>query len=464
MEIRDAFATLRDRWWAPVLGAVLGAGAAVLVSLLMTVQYQSMTTFFVSATPAAAAPSSLQANQLAQERLASYAQLITGPDIARGVISQLGLSMSEKTLTRKITATVVPDTVLIDVTVTDSSAKRAQQIAQMLDTQFQSAVTELETAAGGESPLKVSVTRLPELPTEPSAPQTVRNGLIGGAVGLVLGAIVALTARVIRHPLTDPREAADITGAPVVGLMPRDRPLRRQHVVSRTAGGPYEHFRRIRANLQYLGVGESPDVLLLTSAVPGEGTSTLMLNLASALAEVGRKVTVVEADLRSPGIARSLGLDADTGLARVLSGESDVDDVVQTFEKGGFDAVVAGAVPPDTPGLLESPQLPPLLEKLRGRNDIVLVAGPPLLTVADSAELARSTSGVLLAVRYGRTRRDQLDQAAAVLALADARVLGVVLTMVPRADAVAPAYGHRPGTVTGRHSLPSAAPGPLAGT
>jgi capsular exopolysaccharide synthesis family protein len=456
MEIRDVFATLRAKWWFPPLGAVLGGGAAVLVSLLLTVQYQSSTQFFVSATPAASAPSALQANQLAQERLASYAKLITGPDIARGVLSQLDLPMSAKTLRRKITATTVPDTVLIDVTVTDSSPQRALQIAQMLDTQFTAAVTELETAAGGESPVKVTVTQLPQLPTEPSSPQTVRNGLIGGAVGLVLGAVLALMWRVLRRSVTDPREAAELAGAPVVGVVPRDRTLRKQHVPGRTVGGPYEDFRRIRSNLQFLGVGASPDVLMVTSAVPAEGKSILMLNLAASLAEVGRTVTVVEADLRSPGVAGYLGLAGDTGLAQVLSGEADVDDVVQTYEQGGFSVVVAGEVPPDAPALLESAQMPLLLEQLRGRNDVVLVEGPPLLAVADSAVLARSTNGVLLAVRYDRTRREQLDQAAAVLELAGARIVGVVLTMVPRRDGVAPAHGCRPGEATGRHrSLPA---------
>jgi receptor protein-tyrosine kinase len=271
--------------------------------------------------------------------------------------------------------------------------------------------------------------------------------------------VLALTWRVVRRSVTDPREAAELAGAPVVGVVRRDRTLRKRHVADRTADGAYEDYRRIRSNLQFLGVGASPGVLLVTSAVRAEGSSTLMLNLAASLAEAGRTVTVVEADLRSPRVAGYLGLAGDTGLAQVLSGATDVDEVVQTYEEGGFSVVVAGEVSSASPALLESPQMPSLLEKLRGRNDVVLVDGPPLLAVTDSAELTRSVDGVLLAVRHGRTHREQLDQAAAVLQLAGARTVGVVLTMVPRRERVSAAYGRRPGKAAGTDSpLPAGPP------
>jgi receptor protein-tyrosine kinase len=132
------------------------------------------------------------------------------------------------------------------------------------------------------------------------------------------------------------------------------------------------------------------------------------------------------------------------GLTNVLTGSAELDDVMQRYVNGDSQVGVlaAGPLPPNPGELLASTHMQALLEKLRGENDFVLVDAPPLLPVADSSGLAVHMDGVLLSVRYGSTRKDQLEQAAATLDRVGAKTLGVILNIVPPRAQMATAYGY----------------------
>ena len=181
---------------------------------------------------------------------------------------------------------------------------------------------------------------------------------------------------------------------------------------------------------------------MITSALPAEGKTTAVINLALALVAAGRKVTIVEADLRKPMVTRCLGMVGGAGLTNILSGAAEVDDVIQGYGRGGLHVIAAGPMPPNPGELLSSSQMVSLIEKLRAANDFVLVDAPPLLPVADSSGLSVIMDGVLLSVRYGRTTKEQLRQAATTLRRVGARTLGVVLNMVPPRAEAASALGY----------------------
>src|SRR4051812_23457839 len=327
MELRDALAAIRAGWWKPLAGLVLGAGLALGISLLLPVHYQSTMQFFVSATRVANTTGPLQGSQLAQDRLASYTEVLTGRDIAQRVIADTRIKATPKAVQRQIQATALPNTMLIDVTVTSASPQRALDIANALHNEFASAVQQLETAGGGASAIQLVTTQVPQLPSAPSFPRTVMNVVVGAAVGLLIGLLAAVMRRATGRWVRTARQAADLVDAPVIGLVPRDRVLRKRHLARDGRRELQECFRRIRTNLQLMDVGATPTVLLVASALPGEGKSTLMVNLGLSLAEAGRTVTLVEADVGSPTVAAYLGLPREQGLAQVLSGEADLDDV-----------------------------------------------------------------------------------------------------------------------------------------
>src|SRR5690348_10273896 len=192
MELREAVATLRAAWAVPVLAAILAGGVALLVSLLLTPQYQSSTQLFVSAAEPVLLSQPYQGSQLARDRVPSYTELIQGTDFARHLVDRLNLPMSPADLHQEIEATAVTDTVLIDVTITDPQPQRALAIANAVGSEFAAQATHLEMAAGGTSAVQVTVSEQPQLAVRPSFPQTWRNVVVAAIFGLLLGAVIAL--------------------------------------------------------------------------------------------------------------------------------------------------------------------------------------------------------------------------------------------------------------------------------
>jgi capsular polysaccharide biosynthesis protein len=172
MEFREVLAGLRARWWLPVIGLILGGALALMASLLTTPQYTSLTQLFVSTTESSSTSEVFQGSQFSQQRVSSYAELLVGEELAGRVGERLSLETSPGELTKQIDATPVPNTVLIDVSVTSPSPEESLKIATAVGAEFTRMVTELETPDGAAtSPVKVTVVNRPDLPEVPSEPQ-----------------------------------------------------------------------------------------------------------------------------------------------------------------------------------------------------------------------------------------------------------------------------------------------------
>jgi receptor protein-tyrosine kinase len=386
--------------------------------------------------------------------VASYAQLLAGEELAGRVVDELNLNLSPARLAAEITATAVPDTVLLDVAVTDPSAKAAQDIAVAVGTQFRRMVTELETPPGAEvAPVTVTVVKRPELPVDPSEPRTVRNVALGLAAGLLVGAALAIARVRLDRSVKDAGQVAGIAGAPVIGTILRDPSLEKRHTIERSGDSrTAEDYRQLRNNLQFLNVDDPPRVIMVSSAIPSEGKTTLVINLALALADAGQRVVIVEADLRRPKVTNYLGLIGGAGLTNVLAGTAELDEILQRYGDGTVSVLAGGPKPPNPGELLASTHMQALVKELRAQYDFVLIDVPPLLPVADASGLAVHTDGVLLSVRYGSTRKDQLQQAAATVDRVGGKTLGIILNIVPPNAGAAAAYGYGYSYDTGKHA------------
>jgi len=444
MELREVVRAFRAFWWMLVTGVLLGGIAATAVSLLVTPQYTSHTRLFVSTTGSTSTSDVLTGSQFSQQRVASYVRLLTGEDLAARVIADLELDMTPEEFAEQVTASAVPETVLLDVTVTDPSPQRARDIAEGTSAEFIRLIRGLETPRGsGTSPVTVTVVDTAKLPARPSEPQVLRNIVLGLAVGLLAGGGAAVVAARLDRSVKDGDEASALVGAPLVGTIQRDQALNKTHTTDRRGDSrTAEDYRQLRNNLRFLEVDDPPRVIMVSSAVPAEGKTTLVINLALALAEAGQRVVVVEADLRRPKVTSYLGMVGGVGLTNVLTGTAYLEEVLQQHGMDGLTVLAAGPTPPNPGELLASSHMRAVVEKLRGRFDVVLVDAPPLLPVADASGLAPHTDGVLLSVRYGSTRRDQLRQAATTVERAGGRTLGAVLNIVPPRAGSAYGYGY----------------------
>lgn len=406
---------------------------AVAYSLLATPQYEASTRLFVSTTADGNATQTNDGGLFAQRRVLSYTQLLVGGVLAQRTIDKLNLDMTANELIKEITATAPTDTVLIDVTVVDSSPTRARDIANTLSDEFVSMAAALETPAGGLRPnAQVTVQQRAELPDGPVSPKRKLALAIALALGVLLGIVIAIARDRLDRRLKTPEAVEKTTGVGVVAEIPFDAQRRKDPLISfESDHSPIaEAFRELRLSLKFLQVSDGPRVLVVASSMPGEGRTTTALNLALALAEADHNVVVVDGDLRRPRVASYLRIDGQAGLSTVLTGEATLEEVLRETHFPRVSVVPSGAVPSSPTELLESQAAANVLAEL-GRNfDYVIVDSPSML-VTDAAILAANSQGVLVLARYGQTKRPRLAQATNTLRRAGAPVLGAVITMTP---------------------------------
>jgi capsular exopolysaccharide synthesis family protein len=188
-----------------------------------------------------------------------------------------------------------------------------------------------------------------------------------------------------------------------------------------------ESYRTLRTNINFAAVGSDLKAIVVTSSVPAEGKSTTCANLAMAMALDGKRVVIVDADLRRPAQHKLFKTSSSPGLTDILVGTHSIDDVMQPTKVEGVSIIPAGSPPPNPAELLGSAAMGHFLANIEAIADIVLFDSPPTLAVADGVVLASRCDGVLLVVGFGETKKANTRQAKEILTRANVHVLGTVM-------------------------------------
>jgi capsular exopolysaccharide synthesis family protein len=445
VELQDYLRVIRKRWWLLPASVALAVGLAALVTLRTPPQYATSTMFFIS-TPNRGVTDAYQGSLFSQERVKSYATMLSGDRIAAAISNHRGIDLSPGEVQRRITARPVPQTVLLEATVTDSSKVRSKLIADVLATEFTQMVESLETPAAvasqtptrtGDSTIrvdptiKVQVVAGPRLDSKPVSPQPVRDLGLASLLGLLVGVGLAVLREVTDNSVKSGEALAELAGAPVLATILYDPRASKKPLISgrRTGSARAEALRKLRTNLQFVDVDRPVRVIVVTSAVPSEGKSSVAVNLAIVFADAGQRVLVIDADLRRPKVAEYLGIEGAVGLTNLLAGQTEADDVIQRWGPRLW-ALPSGFLPPNPSELLASQHMADLLKAFRERFDIVIIDSPPLLAVTDAAILAVGADGALLVARATKTSGSQVTGAVRALEAVNARLLGCAFNMV----------------------------------
>ncbi|MDQ4075840.1 MAG: CpsD/CapB family tyrosine-protein kinase [Chloroflexota bacterium] len=190
-----------------------------------------------------------------------------------------------------------------------------------------------------------------------------------------------------------------------------------------------EAYRTLRTNLEFTALSRELRALVVTSPAPGEGKSTTLANLAVTMAQGGRLVILVDADMRRPAQHVIFGVANENGLSNTLLDEALVAEppLVETGVEG-LRLLPAGSRPPNPAELLASPRMGEFIEVIQERGDIILFDAPPILPVTDASILAARTDGVLLVLQAGKTKREHAARARTLLEQVGARIIGTTLT------------------------------------
>lgn len=444
MSLSHYLRVVRKRWRIVVLGLLAGLLGAIAVTWLTPRQYEAEVTIYVSARAATdGLADAYQGSLLSEQKVKSYVRLLTGLQVAQSIVDESGLDLSPAEVAARIDASVQPDTVLLTATATDRSAERAKDIADAAGEVFTRMVAELEQPAEGVAPtVTARVVEPAVLPSIPAVPSVPLNMTVGVLAGLVAGYALALLRDALDMTIKSVEQLTEVIGVPSLGVVSREQGMPEHPLaVHEDPLSPLaEEFRKVRTNLQFVDVDRPPKAIIVTSALSGEGKTTTICNLAVTLARAGHRVVVVDTDLRRPLAADYLGLEDGVGVTSVLAGRIDLRHAIQPWAEDLFDVLASGPIPPNPSELLASRQMTHLLAELRESYDVVLLDTPPVLPVTDAAVLGAACDGALVVVRYGRTTIHQADTAASALRSASVRMLGTVLTMVPRASKRS--YGH----------------------
>ena len=274
-------------------------------------------------------------------------------------------------------------------------------------------------------------------PEAPSSPRVLLNTLLAALVGLLLALGIAFTMEYLDDTVKSSEDVEAATGLATLGTVIKMKGDGGRSEIYRLAallyprGPAAEAYRTLRTNLEFASVDEPVRTLLVTSSIPSEGKTTTASNLAVAFAQAGRKVIVLDADLRKPGVHKLFDLPNTSGLTSLLrTDEVGVDDVALETEQENLRVITTGPLPPNPAELLGSQRMRTILGRLAGVADLVVLDSPPLQAVTDAAILSAVTDGTLLVVDAGRTRRGAARNGREALAKSGARVLGAALNRI----------------------------------
>jgi capsular exopolysaccharide synthesis family protein len=434
MDLRDYLRAIRKRWWMVVGALAASIGVAVTVTVLTPPQYAASVTFFVSSR-GSGVTDAFQGGLFVQQRVKSYVDVLTSNRLAQAIVAKQPDGLSADTVQAGITAEVVPDTVLVRATVTDGDRARALRIAQALAIEFPELVRTLETPPKGTAAtVGVQIIAEPRLADSPVAPQPFRNIGLGAVLGLIIGAGAAALRESLDTSVRSAEMLAKATGAPVLSAIPFDPKAEKSPLIIEGSAQSTraEAMRQLRTNLQFVNVDRPIKTLVVTSAVPGEGKSSTSINLGIAFAEAGKRVILIDADLRRPKVAEYLGLEGAVGLTNLLAGQVQIGDALQPWGGSGLWVLPSGSVPPNPSELLASRNMADLLAALASGFDMVIIDTPPLLPVTDAAVMSTVADGCLLVSRFGKTTVSQAAAAAAALTAVNGKLHGCVLNRSPK--------------------------------
>ncbi len=269
-------------------------------------------------------------------------------------------------------------------------------------------------------------------PSEPSGPRILLNTILAAILGLLIAVGIAFLVEHLDDTVKSPEDVAEVAGIPTLGAIVRMKGEKGEEYSLTALNYPRapatEGFRTLRTNLEFASVDEPTRSILVTSAVPSEGKTTIASNLAVVFAQSGKKVLLLDADLRRPGVHRAFNLPNSFGLTNLLRFDNlTVDSVANATSERNLRVITTGALPPNPAELLSSHRMKAVLAKLQKEVDLIVVDSPPLQVVTDAAILAAEVDGTLLVIDSGHTRKGSVRSAAEALSRVGAHVLGATV-------------------------------------
>lgn len=430
--------------WVLIGCTILGALLMLAKTTREPVLYSATSSGLVRVGEAATAGEEQGNAQLAEDKAGLYAFLVSTTPVAEQVVEDLGLDVPPGAIAGRFSASVDATVNALTVSAVGTTPEEARDLANAVVEAVVVVAQEIET--GESNPKQAPLTRIipleqAQLPGAPFTPDYRSAAMKGAIGGLGLAYAVLVARRLIDRRVRTTKHVEDATGAAVLGIIPTEDALGRSNRgVRGDLGRAAESFRLLRTNLRFVDVDNEPRKIVVTSALAGEGKSTVSANIARLVAQAGTPVLLIDADLRRPMIATTFDIDGTVGLTQALAGDVEVRDVIVDSGMPHLSLLPAGRIPPNPSELLGSLRMKQFIDEL-AHDYLVILDAPPLLPVTDAGLLSAFCDGALLVQAAGKTQIEQSQSCRRILDQVGSRLLGVVLNKAPVKGATAIAYG-----------------------
>lgn len=443
LDFQQLVSSLARRGWIIVLASILGAVLTLAGTFfLVTPRYESSAMFYVNNSSISLSGITASDLSAAQELVESYIVILESREALLDIIEYAGVDRTYSELRSMISASSVNSTEIFEVVVVSPDPYEAQKIA---DAVTQVLPKRINSIIDGTTAKVVDTPIVASRPASPSYPLNTIIGFLAGVLcsvaAIVLYELFDITVRgeedvqrICRHPIL--ANVPDMTVQTKGGYYERDFRKKVAPGKETVLLGPgisfaaAESYKLLRTKLQFSFADEQKcRVIGVSSALAGEGKSLSSVNMAYALAQLDKKVLLIDCDMRRPSLNHKLAIQKIPGLSNYLTHQVDWREVPQRYgtEDCTFDVVSSGRNPPNPIELLSSDGMAALLQQLRGCYDYIILDLPPVGEVSDALVAAKLVDGVLLVVRQNYCTSVALSSAVSQFAFVETRILGVVI-------------------------------------
>lgn len=448
MTLIDFVRLTRANLWRLILAVLIGGVAAYGYALTLPKVYASNASGYVVAGGGDQTTSAvIQGNAIAGNKAESYVPLVMSRAVGAKVVQKLGLRASATDVSSRVTGSVDPGSVILRVSAVGPTPEQARDVADATIQATAEVANRLEFGgvdppAGTKPLVRIIPVEDALLPGGPFSPNMNRYAMLGAAGGLGLAYLFIFGRRLLDTRLRTVKDVEELANTTSLGIIPQAPELRTTAGRGRIGrlGAAAEGFRQLRTNLRFVSVDNPPRSIVVTSANPSEGKSTVAATLARVLGEAGQPTVIIDADLRRPTLSTIFERDGSVGLSQILSGQVSVDDALHETDQANLRLISAGRTPPNPSELLGSQRMKSLIEDL-SRDYLVIMDAPPLLPVTDAGLLSGISDGTLLVFAVGKTHKEQVAFSAKILDQVGGTVLGAVLNLAPARGIGSVAYG-----------------------
>ena len=434
--------TLRRWWWLIVASTLIAGVTVALVSLALPKQYESTTVVLVNPKqvllPGADTGYSTQLDQLVQ----TYVQLISNKPVWDRLVAD-GVPRTRDQLKKGLTIKREPNTSLIDVTIRDSDPEVALRVAQDIIPAFNRSLDELQSRVQGAKPAAAQLDSLvpwsvpSDAPIDSVSPKVPLNVVVALTAGLLISIGIAFLLEYLDDTVKNEYDVRLRLDLPLLGSIlfkkgMAQRQKSRDFVALVTLIDPKEPmaeaFKAIRTGLIFsVTEKQALSTIVVTSTTPGEGKTSTACNLAIVMAQAGRRVILVDADFRRPNLHEVFQRGSNVGLGNLILEDRPEEELISDTELPNLKLLCSGPTPPNPSEILGSPGFQRVVDRLKGRCDIVIFDTPPVGAVTDATVLAARADGVVVVVDGGRTPTSAVLRTRDTLRSVNAKILGVVL-------------------------------------